>query len=151
MSSRGIRLAISALPARVLAVPDKEHLFLRVEVCPFYSADFVLTHRGRDSGADDPPDRNLLILESSDQTVQFILRWSPVALIPLPNETKPCERNARQNDGLDREYNAVNRRRVRQNGLDISQIDSDRDGTCAFARRFLSKLDEPPAIKFRDP
>ena len=100
-------LVISALPARVLAIPDEEHLFLRVEVCPFNSADFVLPHRGRDSKADDPSDRNFLkgiCLESSDQTIQLILRRSSVALIPLPNETKPCERNARQNDGLDREY-----------------------------------------------
>jgi hypothetical protein len=62
-SSRGIR---------ILAIPDKEHLFLRVEVRPFYPADFVLTHRGRDSEADDPPDWNFLIgieLETCDQTV----------------------------------------------------------------------------------
>ena len=45
----------------------------------------------------------------------------------------------------------MNRRRVRQNGLDISQIDSDRDRTRAFSSPLLSKLDEPPAIKFRDP
>ena len=99
-------MAISALPARVLAVPDKEHLFLRVEVCPFYLADFVLTHSGRDSESDDPPDRNFLkaiSLESGNQTIQFILRRSSVALIPLPNETKPCERNASQKNGLDRE------------------------------------------------
>ena len=151
MSSRGIRLAISALPARVLAVPDKEHLFLRVEVCPFYSADFVLTHRGRDSEADDPPDRNLLILESSDQTVQFILRWSPVALIPLPNETKPCERNARKNEGLDREYNAVNRRRVRQMVLIYPRSIPIVTGPAPSRARSFPKLDEPLAIKFRDP
>ena len=53
--------------------------------------------------------------------------------------------------GSTESINAVNRRRVRQNGLDISQINSDSDGTCAFARPFFSKLDEPPAIKFRDP
>ena len=36
-----------------------------------------------------------ICLESADQTIQLILRWSSVALIPLPNETKPRERNAR--------------------------------------------------------
>jgi hypothetical protein len=97
-------LVISALTARVLTVSDKEHLFLRVEVRPFDPTDFVLTHRSRDGKADDPPNGNFLkaiCLESSDQTIQFILCRPPVALIPLPDETKPCERNARQNDGLD--------------------------------------------------
>jgi hypothetical protein len=51
-------LVIPALPARILAIPNEEHLFMRVEVSPFNSADFVLPHRGCDSKADDPSDRN---------------------------------------------------------------------------------------------
>ena len=78
--------------------------FLRVKVRPFDLADFVLTHRGRNGKADDPPNGNLLkaiCFESSDQTIEFILCRPSVALIPLPNETEPCQRNARQTDGLD--------------------------------------------------
>jgi len=45
----------------------------------------------------------------------------------------------------------VNRGRVRQNGLDISQINPDGDRACALACPLFSKLDEPPAIEFRDP
>ena len=100
-------MVISTLPARVLTVPDKEHLFLRVEVRPFDLTDFLLTHRSRDGKADDPPNGNLLkgiCLESSDQTIQLILCRPSVALVPFPDETKPRERNARQDDGLDREY-----------------------------------------------
>jgi hypothetical protein len=68
----------------------------------------------------------------------------------LSQRDQAAQRNAHQNDGLDRKYNAVYGRRVRQNGLDISEIDSDRDGTGAFPRLLLPELDETPAIKFRD-
>ena len=45
----------------------------------------------------------------------------------------------------------MNRRRMRQYGLDISEINTERDGASAFARPLLSELDEPSAIEFRDP
>jgi hypothetical protein len=54
-------LVIAAFPPRVFAVPNKEHPFLRIEVRPFHSADFVLTHCRRDGESDDSPDRNLLV------------------------------------------------------------------------------------------
>jgi hypothetical protein len=124
-----------------------------IEVCPFDSADFVLTHRGRNSEANDPPDRNLLTgigVKSRDYTIEFILCWSSVTLIPFSDEAKPCERRARQEDRLDRQYDAVHGSRVQQHSLDISQISSDRDRACAFARLILPELDKPPAIKLRD-
>ncbi len=71
---------------------------MRIEVRPFHSADFVLTHRSRDGEADDSPDWNFLVgicIKSGDQAIQFILRWSPVAFVPLPDETKSRERDAR--------------------------------------------------------
>jgi len=135
-------LVIPALPARILAIPNEEHLFMRVEVSPFNSADLVLPHRGCDSKADDPSDRNLLAgicFESSDQAIQLILRRSSVTLVPFPNETETRQRNSREDNGLDREYHAVNCGRVRQNGLDISHINTESDRTCAFARTFFSK------------
>lgn len=138
---------------RILAIPDEEHLFLQVEIDPFNSADFVLTHRGRDSKSDDPSDRNLLVgicFESSDKAIQLVLRRSPVALVPFSNETKARQRDLRENNGFGREYHAMNRGRVRQDGLDISEINTERDGTCAFARPLFAKLDEPTAIEFRD-
>src|SRR5271167_1300482 len=98
---------------------------MRVEVSPFNSADFVLPHRGCDSKANDPSGRNLLAricFESSDQAIQLGLRRSSVTLVPFPNWTKTRQSNSRENNGLDSKYDAVNCGRVRQNGLDISQI-----------------------------
>jgi hypothetical protein len=146
-------LVIPGLPARILAISNKEHLFMRVEVRPFNSADFVLPHRGCDSKADDPSDRNLLAgicVESSDQAIQLILSRSSVTLVPFANETKTRQRNSREDNGLYREYYAVNCSRVRQNGLDISQINTKSNWTGAFARTFFSKKDESSAIEFRD-
>ena len=98
-----------------------------VEIGPFNSADFVLAHRGRDSEADDPSDRNLLVgicFESRDKAIQLVLRRSPVALVPFLNETKARQRDSRENDGFGREYRAMNGGRVRQIGLDISKINT---------------------------
>jgi hypothetical protein len=66
---QGNTLVIPALPARIFAISNEEHLSMRVEVRPFNSTDFVLPHRGCDSKADDPFDRNLLAgicVESGD-------------------------------------------------------------------------------------
>ena len=72
-------LVIPALSARILAISNEEHLYMRGEVSPVNSADFVLPHRGCDRKADDPTDRNLLAgicFECSDQAIQLILRRS---------------------------------------------------------------------------
>jgi hypothetical protein len=80
-----------------------------------------------------------ICFESSDQAIQLILRRSSVTPVPFPNETKTRQRNSREDNGLDREYHAVNCGGVRQNGLDISQINTESDRTCALARTFFSK------------
>jgi hypothetical protein len=109
---------------------------------------------GFDCEANDPSDRNFLkgiCFEGGDQMIQFILRRSSIPLMPLPNETKSGQRNARQDDRLDRKHYAVNGGCVRQNGLDVSKVNPEGHGTCALAGPFFSKLDEPRAIEFRDP
>ena len=53
-------LVIRALSPRSLAIPDKEHLFVRVKIRPFDTTDFVLAQCRRDGNADDPPNWNLL-------------------------------------------------------------------------------------------
>jgi hypothetical protein len=145
-------LVIPALPARILAIPNEEHLFMRVEVSPFNSADFVLPHRGCDSKADDPSDRNLLAgicFESSDEAIQLMLRRSSVTLVPFSNETKTRQRNSREDNVLDREYQAVNCGRVRENGFDITEVNAESNRTRAFTRPLFSELDEPGAIELR--
>ena len=146
-------LAVPALPPRILAISDEEHLFEWIEVIPFNSADLVQAHRRRDREANDAPDGNLLkaiCLETSDQAIQLILGRSPVTFIPFADERKARERNARQSNGLSREYHAVNGGRVRQNGLDITQIDTESDGAGALSRPLFSELDEPCAIELRN-
>ncbi len=127
--------------------------FLRIEVIPLNSADLVLAHCRRDREADDPPDGNLLkaiCLETSGQSIQLILSRPPVAFIPFADESMARERNARQSNGLSREYHAVTGGRVRENGLDITQINTKSDEASALSRPLLSELDEPCAIELRN-
>jgi hypothetical protein len=146
-------LVVPTLPPWIFTISNEEHLLGWIEVTPLNSADLVLAHCRRNREADDAPDGNLLqaiCLEASDQAIQFILSWSPVAFVPFARERKTGERNARQSNRLSREYHAVNCGRVRQNGLDITQIDTESDGASALSRPLFSELDEPCAIELRN-
>ena len=149
---QGNALVVPALPSWILTISYEEHLFGGIEVTPLNSTDLVLAHCRRNREADDPSDGNLLkaiCFETSNQAIQLILSRPPVTFIPFADERKTGERYARQSNGLGGEYYAVNGGRVRQNGLDITQINTQSDGTRALSRPFFSELDEPRAIELR--
>lgn len=82
-------LAIRALSPWILAIPDKEYLFVRVKIRPFDSTDLVLAHCRRNGKADDPSNWNLLkaiCVESSYQPI------ASSSCVPFP--TSPSRASA---------------------------------------------------------
>ena len=53
-------LIVSIFPARILAIPYKEHLVFAVEIRPLDATDFILAHGRRNREANDAAERNLL-------------------------------------------------------------------------------------------
>ena len=148
----GDALIVSVLAARVFAILDEKHSPFTVEICPIDTTDFVLAHRCRDRETDNAPQRNLLTwigFECSDETIKFVLCWTPIALVALADETEPSESDARQVYTLRRENDAVDCRRVGEDRLDVAEIDSKRDRTGSFHCSLLAKLDQALTIEFR--
>lgn len=97
-------LIIAALVPRVFAVTDEKHPRASFQIRPTCRADFLLAHGGCDGETYDLANwRHLtrVCIEVSDQSIEFILRRSPVALMAFPNETKPLQGDTRQINRLD--------------------------------------------------
>ncbi len=88
-------------------------------------------------------------IECRDEPVELILRWSPVSFVALSDKAESCERDASEVYVLRRNNDPVNGRGVAQDRLDVSEINSQGNGTGALSCAFLSELNETFAIEFR--
>jgi hypothetical protein len=88
-------------------------------------------------------------LECRDEPVEFILRWPPVSFVALSNESR--QRNARKVNAFRRNDDPVDGSGVGEDRFDVSEIDSQRYGTCSFARALLSEMDQRLAIELLKP
>jgi hypothetical protein len=144
-------LIVSILPPRILPIPYEEHFVLAIEIWPFNSADFILTHCGCDRETNDTTERDLLQrvpIECCDESIEFIVRWSPVSLITFSHEAQSCKCNASQIYALYRKDDSVDGCGVRQDCPYIPKIDPQRDWARTLSSAFFSKLNQTLAIKF---
>jgi hypothetical protein len=88
-------------------------------------------------------------IECRDEPVELIPRWSPVSFVALSDKAESCERDASEVYVLRRNNDPVNGRGVAQDRLDVSEINSQGNGTGALSCAFLSELNETFAIEFR--
>jgi len=134
-------LIVSIFPARILAIPYEEHLVFAVEIRPLDATDFILAHGRRNREANDAAERNLLPwirVKCCNEAVELVLRWPSVAFATLSNQAKTRECNPSEAYALRRNDDPMDGCCMGQDRLDVTEIDSKRDGTCASAGALLS-------------
>ena len=147
----GDALIVAIFPSWILAVANEHHPASRIEIRPFDPADLILTHGRRDGEPYDPANGDLLSgirFERRDEAVKFVLRRPAVSLFAPTDEPKPRKGDPCQHDWLHRQDDPMNRRRVREDCLDVSEVYSQRHGAGAFAGALLAELDQSLSTKF---
>lgn len=143
-------LVVSVLPSRILAVPYQEHLFVAIDIRPLNATDLILSHRCCYCEADNTPKRDLLPwipFECCNEAVEVILRWPPVSLVALSDETKSRKCDAGEANAFRRSTDPMNGCGVAQDCLNISEINSQSDRTGALSSALLSELNEAFTIE----
>jgi hypothetical protein len=110
-------------------------------------ADLVEAHCRRDRKTDNPAECDSPGTQRSSNPAH--LESVACRVRCLTNETKTRKRDPRQSDGLSRECYSVNCGRVRQDGLDVTEINTESDRASAFPRPLFSELDDQCAIELR--
>lgn len=82
-----------------------------------------------------------------DQSIEFVLRRPPVALLAFADEPEPLQRNPGEINRLDFDQQTVNRSSVRQNEPNDADIHADGHGACALGGAFAARSDHPLAIE----
>ncbi len=144
-------LIITLLLPRVFAISNEKHLTSGIKVTPLDARNFVLPHCRGDGKSNNPVNGDLLPIigfETRDDEIELLLCWTTVALVPLADKAKTSESNTREIDWFDRNGHPMHGGGMREDRFDVTQIDSNGNGTGALLRALFSEFYESLAIKF---
>jgi hypothetical protein len=83
----------------------------------------------------------------SNYSIQFVVRWTTITASRLANQPQPLERNTSKINGLYRNCDAVDRSRVGDNHLYVTEVRADGDRTSSFARAISAECDQPLSVQ----